>query len=373
MQLAILGLGQLGGSLALAAKQAHAGIRIAGYDISTNHAEALLARGGVDTIYPTPEEAVTGADLIFLACPLREYSALMARIAPHIAPTAILSDVGSVQGCLHAVSAAHANIIAIPSHPIAGSERDGPDAARDDLFAGRLILLTPVDPEIPAAEILAQFWAAMGTQVVFMPPDVHDTVYAHVSHLPHLIAFASADYLYTQGVHVAADDAMLQQYLRISRSNARMWTDIFMENREALTFALKHVRAILNHMATELQSGEADSTSMSQAEIAAQFLPRIVASSLIACVSMYEEQSGLNLKHFSGAGLRDAISPASNAPDTMLEQMSNAAKALAVCVNGFDAELQRFEVAMENGDHLGMLGMLTAMRAIAVALVSLPH
>lgn len=372
MKLAILGLGQLGGSLALAAKQAHTDIHITGYDISSQHAQALLARGAVDSVYDMPEAAVAEADFIFFACPLREYPALMARIAPHIPASAMVSDVGSVQRCLHDVAAATtAHVIA--SHPIAGSERDGPDAARAELFHQRLVLLTPNNPEHPANEILAQFWAAMGTQVVFMPADVHDGVYAHVSHLPHLIAFASADYLHRLGVQVKPENAMLQQYLRISRSNARMWADVFIENRDALGFALKHVRAILNHMADELASGDADTQQLTNTEIAARFLPRMVASSLIACVSMYEEQSGLNLKHFSGAGLRDAVSPASHEPEKELEAMSGVAKALANCVRGFDATLATFETAMETADHAAMLALLGAMRAHAVALISQPH
>ncbi len=372
MRIAILGLGQLGGSLALAAKQAHAGVHIAGYDISKQHADNLLARGAVDAIYEAPEDAARDAELVFLTCPLREYASLVARIAPHLSENTLLSDVGSVQGVLHRAAASISTPM-IPSHPIAGSERDGPDAARGDLFNGRLILLTPTTPEQPDSERLAQFWAAMGTQVVFMPPDVHDGVYAHVSHLPHLIAFASAAYLHDAGVQVKPEDAMLQQYLRISRSNARMWADVFIENHEALTFALKNVRAILNHMAGELESGEADSETLPQAEIAARFLPRMVASSLIACVSMYEEQSGLNLKHFSGAGLRDAISPASHEPEKELEAMSHVARALAGVVRAFDAPLAEFETVMESGDHAAMLVLLNDMREKAVALISQPH
>lgn len=363
MRIAILGLGQMGGSLALAVKSAYSDVEISGYDAKQEHADILHKRGGIQRICTTPEEAVKAAEIIFFASPLRSYPELATRIAPHVSKDCIISDVGSAQQCLHQAFAAYPELTIIPSHPIAGSERDGPEASREDLFRSRLLLLTPHQPDTQGAKKLAEFWHGLGCNVVFMPSDLHDGIYAHVSHLPHLLVFAAGLCLHSLNVRMHADQSVLKQFLRIGMSNTRMWADIFIENRAELQHALAQIIAMIKHMATELESGANDAqTTSDEAEIAARFLPRMVASSLISCVQMFEEMRGINLKHFSGAGLRDATAPASLDPESELAAMSDNAAKLAGVLKHYTEILSKFLEALTQNNHDAVTALIASAR-----------
>ncbi len=369
-RIGMIGLGQLGGSLALAIKSAMPDVQITGYDLNTQHASMILSRGGVDDIAPSAADCVKQADLVFLATPLRSYPALAAEIIPHLRPDTIISDVGSAQQCLHQAFSSCENACVIPSHPIAGSERTGAEAATASLLGGKLVLLTPHDPELPQVERLAQFWSALDTQIVFMPPDLHDMIYAHVSHTPHVLVFAAARVLSAAQV-AASGDTALAQFLRIGKSGAVMWADIFCENREHILFATQKVSAILSHIAGELEGAETpDATDMNDRDIAQRFLPRMIASALISCAQMLEEQRGFSLKAFSGAGMRDSTAPALTDPENELAQMSSYPHALARAVRAYTAELELWQRAMQRNDHAQILSLIESARTSAHALTA---
>ena len=315
LRIALLGAGQLGGSFMLALRENGADIHVLAYDPSPTHAEELKARGGVDVVCATPEKAAIGADMVLLAAPLRTYRSLITAIAPVVDDGTILTDLGSVKGCMAALSPLLPQAHIVPAHPIAGSEKSGATAARADLFKGKLCILTPDEATDTAAfQAVEQLWSLAGADVIAMPHQVHDQIYAHVSHLPHYIAFVAASYFHQCGLTIMPEDAVLHQFLRISRSNPRMWTDVALENREALLPVLGTYIALLEHFASELRAGE-PTEGADKTVLAKTLLPRVLASSLISSVSLYEKQSGTNLRPFGGAGMRDMVAPAAITPE----------------------------------------------------------
>lgn len=369
MRIALLGAGHIGGSLALALKQSGGDVHITAYDALATHAEQLHAMGGADAIAIGPAEAVRGADMVILATPLRTYRALAAEIAPALTEGAIVTDVGSVKQTLRSIAPLLPNARVVPGHPIAGSELSGPSAARADMFRKKLCILTPEDgADADAVAAVETIWHLAGADVLRMPTEVHDQIYAQVSHLPHYIAFIAASYFHEIGIHVKPEDAVLQQFLRISRSSARMWTDVALENREALLPVLSTFIAVLEHFATELRAGEYNEVRH-PTEVAQWFLPRLLASSLISGVSLYEKQSGMNLRPFGAGGMRDIVAPAAQAPEADMEAISRVSHALAAHVDGILPRLRTLEQQLGAEDEAALFASLTAMVADAHAVV----
>lgn len=355
MNITILGAGQLGGSLALALREAEGDCTITAYDAVPAHAEYLLARGTVNAVAATPAEAVAEADIVILAAPLGTYRALAAAIAPALERGTVVTDIGSVKGLMDSIAPLLPNALVLGGHPIAGSEKSGPEIARGDLFDHKLCVLTPnaqTDPE--ALAIVETLWSGLGADVIQMPAAVHDQIYAYVSHLPHFIAFAAASYLYRLGVTAELHSDILLQFLRISRSNPRMWTDIALYNREAFLPTVSTYIALLEHFATELRAGEKSDMVVDSRAVAAALLPRILASSLISAVSLHEQQSGINLRPFGAGGMRDIVAPAAITPEADTEAISHAAHVVADHLDAVIVLFKQFEtlIGAEDGDAL---------------------
>lgn len=374
LRIALLGAGQLGGSFVLALRANGADIHVSAYDPSSANAEELKRRGGADAIAATPEDAVKGADMVLLASPLRTYRTLAQAIAPHIENGVIVTDLGSVKGTMQAVAAALPQAHVVPAHPIAGSEKSGSAAARDDLFKGRLCILTPDEhTDAEAFRAVEALWDMIGAEVLSMPYQLHDQIYAHVSHLPHIIAFAAASYFYALGAKVNDEDTVLHQFLRISRSNPRMWTDVLLENREALLPILGTYVALLEHFAMELYAGEPPSKTKRSGEygaLAKRLLPRVLASSLISNVSLYEQASGQSLRAFGGAGMRDVVSPASVEPEADTEAMSNNSAQMASIIEGAIPHFRHIETLLGTEDEPALYSYISEMVEDAHTLVA---
>ena len=173
--LTIIGMGQLGGSIAIAAKEANPELTIHGYDVVPEHATQLAASGVIDAAYPTIADTVTNADMVLLACPLSAYDATAKALAKHAPESAIITDIGSVKATMQRVAAALPNHAVVPAHPIAGGERTGPEAARAGLFAEKLLVITPLESTpAQAMETVAQFWESMGCIIMEMALSAHD-------------------------------------------------------------------------------------------------------------------------------------------------------------------------------------------------------
>ena len=370
LRIALLGAGQLGGSFILGLREHGADIYVTAYDPATHHAQELKTRGAVDEVCATPEEAAKGADMVLLAAPLRTYRALVTAIAPVIEDGCILTDLGSVKGSMHALSHLVPKAHLVPAHPIAGSEKSGPAAARGDLFTAKLCILTPdANTDTSAFQAVEALWGLVGADVIAMPHEVHDQIYAYVSHLPHYIAFVAASYFHALGIRLGADESMLQQFLRISRSNPRMWTDIALENREALLPALSTYIALLDHFATELRAGEASTTTDPQT-ITKTLLPRVLAASLISSVSLYEQQSASNLRPFGAGGMRDIVAPAAITPEADTEAMSHHASAMASAIEGIIPHFRALERMIGAEDEPVLYQSISQMVEDAHALIA---
>lgn len=366
MRLAILGAGQLGGSFALALRQAKADFTIAAYDSEPVHTAYLHKQGAIHIIGGTPEQTVADADIVLFSAPLRSYQALAKAIAPALKLDAIITDTGSVKASMQRLGSILPPARIVPAHPITGTERSGPEVAQPNLFFGRLCILTPDERTDNAALAAIEFlWNLVGAEIMRLPVGVHDQVYAQVSHLPHFIAFVTAQFLHQHELHMEQDDAMLQQFLRISRSDPRMWTDVALENREALLSALDTYTAVLEHIVNELRSGEPGTPSLDAAKT---LLPRILASALISTVTFYEQQSGMQLRPFMGAGMRDISAPVLEAPEADIEAISNAAESIATMLEFLLQSFRRLEGLIGAEDEPALFHTLTSMANDAHAL-----
>ena len=362
--LAIIGLGQLGGSIAIAAKEANPELRITGYDVAETHGALLEARGAIDASLPDIAAAVHGADMVLLACPLSAYDATAKALAPYLAEGAIVTDIGSVKAPMQRVAQLLPNHAVVPAHPIAGGERVGPEAARAGLFQEKLLVITPLDStSTEAMEAVAQFWESMGAIIMEMALTAHDQIYAHVSHLPHAIAFVAGQWMQDAHIRMEDADATMQQFLRIGRSGPRMWCDVFTENHLALLPPFASFIALLEQFVKELQSGEAGDTPDSEKPaLAKRHMPRLLAGALISAVSLYEQQAGFNVQRFAAGGLRDIAAPAAENPEDVLEEMSQHAGFLADMIESVLPYLRGLESVIAAQDHTTLLSRLEVMQ-----------
>lgn len=264
-KLALFGVGLIGGSVALALKQAGAVDEVIGVGRSRSNLEAALELGIIDRIAATPAEAVQGADAVLLAVPVGQMAALMQAIAPHLRAETLITDAGStkqdVAALMQQYLAAHlANCV--PGHPIAGAESGGARAARADLFQGRNVVVTPL-PQSDRAALgkVRALWQACGARVSEMPSSEHDAIFATVSHLPHLLAYTLVDMI------ARRDNADLlfgfaasgfRDFTRIAGSSPEMWRDIALANRQALLIEIAQYQTSLEQMRTALAAKDAD-------------------------------------------------------------------------------------------------------------------
>jgi len=239
-RIAVLGVGLIGGSIAAAARSRALGERVVGFAPGRDGEEAL-ALGLVDELAADPGAAVDGADLVVLAAPVPVVRGLFAAVAHRVGAETLLTDAAStkrstIAAAREALGAAFPRFV--PAHPIAGSERHGPAAARPDLFGGCTVLLCPQDEtDADAYRRVAAFWEAIGARAVDMPADDHDRLFAEVSHWPHAAVFALCAGI-AEGPR--AEDALrfagagLRDTTRIGASSPGLWADIVLDNREAV-------------------------------------------------------------------------------------------------------------------------------------------
>jgi cyclohexadieny/prephenate dehydrogenase len=241
-RVALIGLGLIASSMSLAMRAAGLAGEIVGTAASAETRRVAAELGLADRIVATPAEAVAGADLVVLATPVGVMGAIAAEIAPHLAPGATLTDVGSVKRAVIAAVAPHlpAGVHFIPGHPLAGTEHSGPRAGFATLFRNRWCLLIDgagTDPE--AMDHLRRFWQGMGANVGVMEAEHHDLVLAVVSHAPHLIAYTMvgvADHLerVSNSEVIQYSASGFRDFTRIAASDPTMWRDVFLTNRDAV-------------------------------------------------------------------------------------------------------------------------------------------
>lgn len=262
-KIAIFGVGLIGGSFALALKQARVAGQVVGVDRSTAALARALELGIIDGIAPTTEDAVGGADLVLVAAPVAQTATILGLIRPYLAAGTVVTDAGSTK--TDVIAAARATLgdrIAqfVPGHPIAGRESNGPDAAIPDLYTGKKVVLTPL-PENAEADVgrVEQAWRECGAIIHRLSAQEHDRVFATVSHLPHLLAYALVDDV-ARKPHA---DLLFQyaasgfrDFTRIAGSSPEMWRDISLANREALLLELDAYMTQLVSLRAHLAAGD---------------------------------------------------------------------------------------------------------------------
>jgi cyclohexadieny/prephenate dehydrogenase len=266
--MAVVGCGLIGSSVILAARAAGLVEEVRVADSDPDHRTRIRALGLADEVVEDPAVAASGADLVVLATPPRSLTAAALACAPGLKPGATLTDVGSVKaGLYEAFSAAAPDCMVIPGHPIAGTERSGPDAGFAALFKNRWIILCPgerTDDAYGSAVLrLTQFWSAMGAKVEVMEEKHHDLVLAVTSHVPHLIAYnivgTAADLeAVTQGEVIKFSASGFRDFTRIAASDPTMWRDVFLMNKEAVLEILGRFTEDLQALSRAIRWGEGE-------------------------------------------------------------------------------------------------------------------
>lgn len=264
-RVAIIGLGLLGSSIALALKERAPGIATTGFDADPNVRAKAGELGLVGAVCESPVEAVREVDLVILCVPVGAMRDAAAAIAHALPQTAIVSDVGSSkQSVAAALAEALPGRCVIPAHPVAGTEHSGPEAGFATLFEGRWCILTPPGDAAPEPlEALSNFWTGLGAKVEVMDPAHHDLVLAVTSHIPHLIAFtivgtASDLEEVTRSEVIKYSAGGFRDFTRIAASDPVMWRDVFLNNREAVLEMLGRFTEDLTALQRAIRSGDGE-------------------------------------------------------------------------------------------------------------------
>ena len=258
-RVAVVGVGLIGGSFSLALKEKGLCGRVVGAGRGAANLKLAVERGAIDAFEGAAGKAVRDADLVLVAAPVAQFGTIFLDIGPALKPDALLMDAGSTKRDV--VAAARKGLGAkiaqfVPAHPIAGAEKSGAGAASAALFQGRRLVLTPLNENREEdVETLSGLWTALGARVSRMSPEEHDGVFAAVSHLPHLLAYALVG-----DIAARPDAAQLfgyaaggfRDFTRIASSHPEMWRDICVANSDQLlkevvrySNALENVKKLL--------------------------------------------------------------------------------------------------------------------------------
>ena len=262
-QLGLIGCGLMGGSFALAMKQAGLVSRVVGYSKSPSSSARALQLGIIDHAHASAEEAAVGCDLVLIAVPVASTESTLRSLSQVLTSNALVMDVGSTkQDVLQAARQALGTSFEffVPAHPIAGKELAGIEHADASLYRGRQVILTPDADTSPAQlEKARAVWAALGCRVVEMSATDHDAAFATVSHLPHLLAFAYMNGVRSQDDgdrYLALAGTGFRDFSRIAASEPTMWRDILMANREELHKQTQLFRLQLDRLDAAMAQGD---------------------------------------------------------------------------------------------------------------------
>ena len=262
-KIVVCGVGLIGGSFALALKRAGLGDQVGGMGRSRATLERAQALGVIDVIGADWSSALQGADLVLLGMPVGQMQTVLTELAPHLEPATVVTDAGSTKAdVVAAAKAGMGNRLAqfVPGHPIAGTEKSGPEAAFAELYDGRRTILTPLPENAPAAvDRVRRAWEACGAMVSLQDAATHDRLFAAVSHLPHLLAYAMVHNIVNRD---NADQLFgfaaggFRDFTRLASSHPEMWRDISLSNRSALLSELDAYMAELLRLRVLLASAD---------------------------------------------------------------------------------------------------------------------
>lgn len=240
----IIGIGLIGSSLARVIKRDNLARRIACFDAKPQYMQKALELGIVDEIHKNITDTVKNSDLIVLATPVGAYGKIIQQIGPYLKNGAIITDVGSIKKYvveeIEKNLPPQAEVMIVPGHPVAGTEKSGPEAGFDTLFDGRWYIMTPCERSSDeAVEKISKLWAHARMRVDSMTPEHHDKVMAAVSHLPHLIAYSIVGTVadlegYEQKEIIKYSASGFRDFTRIAGSDPTMWRDILLNNKATI-------------------------------------------------------------------------------------------------------------------------------------------
>ncbi len=263
-RMCIIGVGLIGGSFALALREAGLVGEVVGVGRGVENLKQGIELGIIDRYTTDPAEGVAGADLVFLATPVLAMADVMEAIGKNLKPGAIVTDGGSVKGAI--IEAVEPRLPAgvhfVPGHPIAGTEHSGAEAAFPTLYRGRRCILTPTARTDPDALAHVQaLWQAAGSEVVVMDVEKHDRVLAAISHLPHMVAYAlvvagSSYDRYEENI-LEYSAGGFKDFTRIASSDPTMWRDIAMTNKDALIEMMSHFEKFFAELKDDIEKGDA--------------------------------------------------------------------------------------------------------------------
>ena len=265
-QMALIGCGMMGSSLALALQEACLVRHIVGYSPDADSMAASLQRGAIHSAAASAAFAVRDADLVVLAVPVAATHSVLQAIAPSLRADAIITDVGSTKQSVladaHAVLGTERAGQFVAAHPIAGKEHAGAAHAEARSFGGRHVIITPArSTRIKPLQAVKEMWETLGCQVQTMTPKQHDMVFAAVSHLPHMTAFALIQSILSQPAAaetLALGGSGFRDFTRIAASNPAMWRDVLLCNREEVLSQTQHLIAALQNFMRAIENDDAD-------------------------------------------------------------------------------------------------------------------
>lgn len=273
-ELAIVGVGLLGGSVAKAVRAGGLARRVVGVGRDTARLRPALEDGTLDAATTDLDTGVRKADFVLLAAPVLAIEGLLERVWRAAPEGTVITDVGSTKRNIVRAAerlAAARPLTFVGSHPLAGSEQSGYRAARADLFRGATVVVTPTDrTELAALKRATEFWEALGARVSSLDPETHDRAVAAISHLPHLIACALVDG--AGRVEPSALDLAARGFrdtTRIAAGDPEMWTEIFLANRDALSASVESFQQALADLQRVIDAGAPEALRAALARIKA--------------------------------------------------------------------------------------------------------
>ena len=264
-QLGLIGSGLMGGSFAMALKRAGLVKRVVGYSKSPSTTERARQLGVIDVEAPSALLAVSGADIVLLAVPVAATEATLKAIRHLVTREMLIMDVGSTKRDV--IDAARRvlreNVGAfVPCHPIAGKEASGVEHADPELYANRQVIITPIErTQVSHLNKAREVWEALGCQVQQMSPEAHDSAFAAVSHLPHLIAFALVNGIAAQPHgqdFLSLAGPGFRDFTRIAASEPKMWRDILLANKQELIEQTQLFQQTLQAMQSLIEAGNGE-------------------------------------------------------------------------------------------------------------------
>lgn len=264
-RLTVIGTGLIGGSFARSLRAADAVTTIVGVDVDSRNLDQALSLGIVDEIALDATQGVAGAEVVFIAVPSCAIPAIVRSIAPFLSPGCIVTDGGSVKAAIvnECERLMPPGCSFLGGHPIAGTEHSGAAASFATLYTGKRCILTPTNnTSLAAFDTVSRLWQAAGAQVCSMEPGHHDRIFAEISHLPHVVAYALVHAVGTadvEGENVLSYTAGgFRDFTRIASSDPTMWRDISLMNREALLASIDGFSRSLADLRQRIDHSESD-------------------------------------------------------------------------------------------------------------------